>query len=53
LAKAVRYNDPNNLKRFAELLERTLIPLDDINFVGGLNSLDTMTSDGHDNSNLS
>jgi len=41
-APFVKSNDPESLKRFAELLERVLITLDDINYLGSLNALDTM-----------
>ena len=40
---AVKSNDPDSLKRFSELLEKTLIVLEDIQFYGSINSLDTMT----------
>ena len=40
---AVKSNDPDSLKGFSELLEKTLIVLEDIQFYGSINSLDTMT----------
>ena len=42
-AKYERFNDPEMIKRFAELLEKTVVTIEDINFSGSLNSLDTMT----------
>ena len=42
-ARNVRFNDPEGIKCYAELLERTLATIEDINFIGSLNSLDTMT----------
>ena len=41
-AKAVKSNDPVGLKLFSELLEQTLITLEDIRCFGSLSSLDTM-----------
>jgi len=41
----VKFNDPNDpesLKLFAELLEKALITVDDMNYLGSLISLDTM-----------
>ena len=40
--KTVRSNDYENIKKYAEILEKTLITLEDIRFFGSLNSLDTM-----------
>ena len=39
----MRFNDPERIKRYVKLLERTLVTIEDINFSGSLNSLDTMT----------
>ena len=39
---SVKANNPEALKRFSELLERVLTTLDDINYLGSLNSLDNM-----------
>ena len=35
-AKPVRFNDPETLKSFAELLETTLVTIEDIRFFGSL-----------------
>ena len=42
-SSAVKSNDPESLKEFSELLEKTLISLEDIHYYGSINSLDTMT----------
>ena len=42
-ATPVKSNDLEALKRFAESLEKSLIILDEINCLGSLNSIDTMT----------
>ena len=42
-SSAVKSNDPESLKGFSELLEKTLISLEDIHYYGSINSLDTMT----------
>ena len=42
-AKPVKSNDPEGLKYFSDLLEKTFITLEDIRFFGSLNSLDTMS----------
>ena len=42
-ARNVRFNDPEGIKCYVELLERTLVTIEDINFCGSFNSLDTMT----------
>ena len=41
-AYLVKPNDPQSLKRYAERLEKALIALDDINYLGSFNSLETM-----------
>ena len=42
-ATNVRFNDPEGIKCYAELLERPLVTIEDINFSGSLNFLDIMT----------
>ena len=41
---AVKFNDPYCLKKSSELLEKTLIVLEDIQFYGSINSLTTMNN---------
>ena len=41
-APFVKSNDPESLKRYAEQLEKALITLDDINYLGSFDSLETM-----------
>ena len=42
-ASAIKSNDLEGIKNFAELLEKTMIILEDIQHYGSINSLDTMT----------
>ena len=42
-SSVVKSNDPESLKEFSELLEKTLISLEDIHCYGSINSLDTTT----------
>ena len=41
-APFVKYNDPESLKLYAEQLEKAMITLDDINYLGSFDSLETM-----------
>ena len=42
-AKPVKSNDPQGLKSFSDLLEKSLVILEEIRYLGSLSSLDTMT----------
>ena len=42
MAKAIKLNDPVGLKLFCELLEQTLITLEDNQYFGSLSLLDTL-----------